>query len=194
MDLLGEDNFQYRLKDQGLSHVGNVKVWVATSASSPEWTSLYYFGTFYQDPNDFGSNWIFHTDIGWVFVDQPDKILEATWMWRESIGWFWTGDKYFKWVYHDEFKKWLHWERGINYSGGWLLRDVDENAYYEKDFIRFRVTKDINEILPDLVGLSTYLQQSEFFTKTQKTNILRELILYNSSETLNKILEFDFSY
>ena len=194
MDLLGEDNFQYRLKDQGLSHVGNVKVWVATSASSPEWTSLYYFGTFYQDPNDFGSNWIFHTDIGWVFVDQPDKILEATWMWRESIGWFWTGDKYFKWVYHDEFKKWLHWERGINYSGGWFLRDVDENSYYEKDFIRFRVRNDIIEILPDLDALSNYIYLNGYFSSSEIKTILTELALRGNSPTLNRLLQFDFSY
>ena len=90
IDFLGEDNFQYRLIDQNFSVVGKVKVWVSTSASSPEWTSLYYFGTFYKDPKNLKSNWIFHTDIGWVFVDQPDQILDATWMWRENLGWFWT--------------------------------------------------------------------------------------------------------
>jgi hypothetical protein len=194
LDFIGEDNFQYLLKDGNLSAIGNVKVWVAKSVSSPEWTSLYYFGTYYQDPADNSPNWIFHTDLGWVFILEPDKILDSTWMWRENLGWFWTGDKYFQWVFHDEFQQWLHWERGINSTSGWFLRDAQDEVFYEQDFVRFRLIKDINEILPNIEKLSSFVQSSNFFSRTEVVNIVLELNRYKKSTTLDKILEFDFSY
>ena len=47
---LGEDSFQYRLVNQNYSaDSGNVKVWVAKTANSPEWTSLHIFGIFFQE-------------------------------------------------------------------------------------------------------------------------------------------------
>ena len=191
-DYLGEDSFEYRLIDQNFTSTGKVKVWVATSEKSPEWTRLLYFGTFYREtPNQ---NWIFHTDIGWVYLEQSKEVLNATWMWRENLGWFWTGDKYFKWLYHYELQQWLHWERGIDYTGGWFLRDANNEVYYEKDFIRLRVIKDVNEILPDLAGLSDYVQGSSFFSRQEVVNIILELNRYKRSSSLNEILEFDFSY
>ena len=191
-DYLGEDSFEYRLIDQNFTSTGKVKVWVATSEKSPEWTRLLYFGTFYREtPNQ---NWIFHTDIGWVYLEQSKEVLNATWMWRENLGWFWTGDKYFKWLYHYELQQWLHWERGIDYTGGWFLRDANNEVYYEKDFIRLNIQKEIMRILPNIEALSDYVEGNFFFSDYESLQIKIELNRFGESKTLNKILEFDFSY
>ena len=155
-----------------------------------------FFGTYYRDANVLSGrqNWIYHVDMGWVYVHKPDHLLESTWMWKENVGWFWTGDKYFKWVYHQGLQQWLHWEGSINSSNEWFLRTEDEVKYYEKDFIRMQVRDDVIEILPDIWGLSTYVQGSTFFTRSEMVKIVQELNRYGKSTTLNKILQFDFSY
>ena len=198
---MGEDSFQYRLIDNGQGNDGfvdtaTVRVWVATTAKNPDWTNLMFFGMYYHDTNEtYGrQNWIYHVDMGWVYVHKPDQLLESTWMWKENVGWFWTGDKYFKWVYHQGLQQWLHWEGGINSSSGWFLRTEQEVQYYEKDFIRMRVRDEVIEILPNLEDLSFYIHYSDFFTSSEKKKILTELALRRSSSSLNKILQFDFSY
>jgi len=129
-----------------------------------------------------------------VYVHQPDQFLEASWIWHEIIGWFWTGDRYFKWVYHDKLKQWLYWSGGINSAGGWFLRSQSGNRYYEKDFILMHVRDDVIGILPNLEDLTRYIHYSDFFSSSDKKTILTELALRRNSPTLNKILQFDFSY
>ncbi|MDA9118861.1 Ig-like domain-containing protein [Opitutales bacterium] len=193
---MGEDRFQYKLIDNGLEDTATVRIWVATSADMPEWTNLMFFGSYYRDANvsNGRQNWIYHVDMGWVYVYKPDQLLESSWMWKENVGWFWTGDKYFKWVYHQGLQQWLHWEGNINSSNGWFLRTEDEVKYYEKDFVRMQVRDEVIEILPDIWGLSTFIQQSSFFSRTEMVKIVQELNRYGRSSTLNKILQFDFSY
>ena len=193
---MGEDSFQYRLLDNGLQDTATVRVWVATSADNPAWTNLMFFGAYFRDTNESSGrqNWIYHVDMGWVYVHKPDQLLGVTWMWKENVGWFWTGDKYFKWVYHQGLQQWLHWEGSINDTNDWFMRTEDEVQYYEKDFIRMRVRDEVIEILPDLSGLSKYVQKSFFFSEDEAFQIVIELNRYGKSTTLNKILQFDFSY
>ena len=78
--------------------------------------------------------------------------------------------------------------------GGWFLHTKEEVRYYEKDFIRLQVIDDILVILPNLEDLSSYIHYSDFFSISDKKTILTELALRRNSPTLNKILQFDFSY
>ena len=194
LGFMGEDTFQYRLIDQGLVDLATVRVWVATNADLPNWTNLMKFGAYYSNPNLKGNNWIYHTELGWVYVNQLDQLLTSTWIWHETIGWFWTGDKYFKWIYHNGLEQWLYWEKSSKNSDVWFLRTQGGVVYYEKDFIRMRVRDEVIEILPDLAGLSDYVYAHSFFTLSDKKLILRELALRGNSPILNRILQFDFSY
>ena len=133
---MGEDSFQYRLIDQGLEDIATVRIWISTSADLPEWTNLMHFGSYFREISGTRQNWIYHNDMGWVYVNQPDQIINATWMWREYLGWFWTGDLYFNWVYSDTFKKWMHWEGGISKNKDWFVRDENNNIYDEAYFIQ----------------------------------------------------------
>ena len=110
------------------------------------------------------------------------------------IGWFWTGEHYFKWIYSDTFQKWLHWEGTVNDPGGWFLRTEQDVVYYEKDILRMQVREDVIEILPDLRGVSDYVQYSSYFSRSEIVSIVLELNRFGMSSTLDKILQFDFSY
>ena len=76
-----------------------------------------------------------------MYVDQPDEILNATWMWRENL--VGSGPVINIWNVPRRVTKWLHWERGIDYTGGWFL--CNDEVFYEKDFIRLNIQKEINE-------------------------------------------------
>jgi hypothetical protein len=191
---LGEDTFVYTIEDQGLKDSASVSLWVGKTASNPSWSYLRYFGAFMNSSEIGKENWIYHTDMGWVYLAMPNQVFSATWMWREYLGWFWTGEHYFHWLYSDKFNKWLHWEGGISKGAAWFVRDENDLVLYEKDIIRMQVRDDVIEILPDLAGLSDYVYDNSFFTQSEKTLILRELALRGNSPTLNRILQFDFSY
>ena len=191
---LGEDTFVYTIEDQGLSDSASVSLWIGKTASNPSWTYLRYFGAFMNSPETGKENWVYHTDMGWVYLAQPDQVFSSTWMWREYLGWFWTGERYFQWLYSDKFSKWFHWEGGISKGKAWFIRDENDLVLYEKDIIRMQVRDDVIEILPSLQILSDYVEGSSFFSRAERNAIVRELVLYNKSSTLNKILQFDFSY
>ena len=191
---LGEDTFVYTIDDQGLSDSASVSLWIGKTASNPSWTYLRYFGAFMNSPETGKENWVYHTDMGWVYLAQPDQVFSSTWMWREYLGWFWTGERYFQWLYSDKFSKWFHWEGGISKGKEWFIRDENDLVLYEKDIIRMQVRDDVIEILPNLEDLSFYIHYSSFFSSSDKKKILTELALRRSSPSLNKILQFDFSY
>ena len=57
-----------------------------------------------------------------------------------------------------------------------------------------QVRDEVIEILPSLPNLSRYVQGNTFFTENEAFQVVIELNRYGSSSTLNKILQFDFSY
>ena len=201
-DQLGPDTFSYNLNDNGLSDTATAKVWVATSPSQPAWTYLQFFGSYFRDPSQPKNKWIYHTQMGWVYLDKASEILGATWMWRDYLGWFWTGETYFGWLFHDAYQKWLHWEGGVNEASSWRLRDGEGKIYNQKHFEMVIIREEVKQILPDLFTLSSYIEDhpqnsaipGDFFTFREKVSIIQELNRYKTSTTLNKILEFEFQY
>jgi len=191
---LGEDTFTYVVADQNDStsrSTGTVRIWIAKTATLPDWTYLRNFGAYLKTKN----NWVFHENLGWLYVAEPREIIYSTsWMWSETIGWFWTGEKYFNWIYHDEHEKWLHWQGSLLKSKSWFLRDKEAKIYDRDHFIRLDIRDEVIEILPDLAELSTYIANSTYFNRSQKGSIITELNRFKRSSTLNQILEFDFQY
>ena len=64
----------------------------------------------------------------------------------------------------------------------------------KKTFIRMQVRDEVIEILPDLRGVSDYVQYSSYFSRSEIVSIVLELNRFGMSSTLDKILQFDFSY
>ena len=195
---LGEDTFEYTLNDQGEIAKGSVSLWVGKTASNPTWSYLRYFGAFMNSTDAGKENWIYHTDLGWVYLSEPENVFSSTWMWRDYIGWFWTGEHYFKWIYSNTFQKWLHWEGGLS---NWFLRDQNGEIYDEAYFIekikekeRNQIRDEIIALLPSVDGVANYVRFSYFFDTSQKSSIIYELALSKRSPTLNGIFNYTFNF
>jgi hypothetical protein len=132
--------------------------------------------------------------LGWVYTQNLRDLYSTTWIWHDKIGWFWTGEEYFGWLYYNDDSKWLHWEGGVNESSGWFMRDAQKTPYYSDHFLKRIIRNQVIDILPNLDELADFVNESTFFTDSQKSQILRELVFTRKSSTLSSILEFDFSY
>jgi len=202
---LGEDTFTYIVADQNDStsrSTGTVRIWIAKTADLPDWTYLRHFGAYMETKN----GWIYHEKLGWLYVEDPKGIImSATWIWSEEIGWFWTGEKYFNWVYVDDLighsgkdedrdKKWLLWQGDLTKNNNWFLKDKSEKIYSKDDFTRLKIRNEILEKNLDLAGLTQYILDHEYFSRSQVVSIIGELNRYKRSSTLSQILEFDFQY
>ena len=128
---LGEDTFEYTLNDQGEIAKGSVSLWVGKTASNPTWSYLRYFGAFMNSTDAGKENWIYHTDLGWVYLSEPENVFSSTWMWRDYIGWFWTGEHYFKWIYSDTLKM-VALGGGISQPGSGLF---ETKKFYERHIL-----------------------------------------------------------
>ena len=88
----------------------------------------------------------------------------------------------------------MHWEGGVQELGGWFLRDYDNTIYDEDFFVRFKIRNEIIEILPDLRGVSSYVQNSTYFKRAEMIDIVLELNRFKESSTLDDILEYQLPY
>jgi hypothetical protein len=195
---LGPEVFTYFLFDKDLNSSAVSTLWIANSPTVPNWIYLRNFGLFYQLEPNTRDTWSYHTRMGWIYMSDAEKIYQATWVWHDLIGWFWTGDweadlSFSSWLYCDAIEKWLHWEGGINDKSGWFLRDYENNIYDEDFFIRLNIRNEIIDILPDLRGLSEYVQNNVYFKESEMINIVLELNRFGYSVTLEEILEYQFS-
>ena len=80
-----------------------------------DWYTLDWLGYFY----DASGGWIYHVELGWLFVEEGDN--GNYWLYDSELGWLWTGPQYFDssdsskaYLYSVSESGWLFFE----YSGG----------------------------------------------------------------------------
>ena len=76
----------------------------ATGKTSGWWHSD-WFGDFYVT----GSDWIYHADLGWLFVYGDSS--ENLWLWQQDLGWIWVSDASFPYFYSSKLSNWLLWKQ-----------------------------------------------------------------------------------
>ena len=63
--------------------------------------------------NDKTFPWIFHSQLGWVYVHSPDG--KQAWLFIPDLGWFWTTElvwanrnpEWILWLYEKEKSRWI---------------------------------------------------------------------------------------
>ena len=85
------------------------------------WRKIQWFG-FYQP--DGSSNWLYHAELGWLFVKAPS--LGSIWLYDQALNWLWTSESVFPFLWSDDKGEWIYYKRNssprsfYDYSNGGL--------------------------------------------------------------------------
>jgi hypothetical protein len=69
---------------------------------APDWYQSPWFGNVYLT----GSNWIFHLDLGWLYLASSNR--EDVWLWSSRLGWVWTGASLYPYLYRHDDASWVY--------------------------------------------------------------------------------------
>jgi hypothetical protein len=86
------------------------------------WRESDWFGIFHQ----IHDNWVFHSDLGWIFVDTPSN--HSFWFWRDPLGWLWTTREIHPSAWNYNTKNWIRFR--VESSTGKLQKDERGNLIY----------------------------------------------------------------
>ena len=84
-----------------------------TETFQGDWYESSWLG-FYFDAND---GWIFHHELGWLYIKEDNSLSEVTnfWLYHPSLKWLWTGEDFYhvdkssQWfLYSEEFGSWVY--------------------------------------------------------------------------------------
>ena len=59
---------------------------------------------------DLGDGWIFHEEHGWLFAAATST--DSIWFFDGSLGWFWTSEDDYPWLYQESSNAWLYYLEG----------------------------------------------------------------------------------
>ena len=101
---------------------GSEPTWIeAQPSATKDWWISFWFGSFYQNPN----GWALHEQLGWIFpVQSPTAGL---WLWKEEMGWLWTDEDIYPFLYHNSNESWLYFYGQLD--GSRLFYDYDRKEW-----------------------------------------------------------------
>ena len=79
------------------------------------WKYVEWFGCYYDIVE---TDWIYHTQLGWVYRSLPSPSFDSVWLWTSKFGWIWTSQNLYSYVYVTELD-------------GWLYIAPDQKIYYD---------------------------------------------------------------
>ena len=184
---LGLDSFQYTLQESsGLQSTGTAYIVVHEVATLPNWKFLKNFGFYIESPQ----NWIFHNDLGWLYILEVSKIESVTWMWHQDIGWFWTGERYAPDAYLNDFTSWFTFTTNQSQSLTWPIYNQEASEWLSQENFQDAQFKIVTQkIVNDIASMSVedkinYIEESSHFTADQKNAIKFEFLFKGYSRTL----------
>lgn len=98
---------------------------LAGAVQANGWRSLEWFGEYFST----GSGWSFHAQHGWIYT--VGTTLDSLWYWDTSLGWCWTNQTLYPFVYRHESKGWLYYQRES--SSPRQFYDYMTKAWIEKE-------------------------------------------------------------
>jgi hypothetical protein len=187
-NFIGIDTFQYTVhdKDDELESIGTVTVIVKRATDLPSWRFLKNFGYYNLSAN----NWVYHTNLGWLYLQNSNDLETVTWVWHEDIGWFWTGDKYAPDVYLNDLSGWFAFtvEEAVGEAPKkymtWPIYDQTKKKWMTVE--EFKIAR-VNTVLSKFTAVEdiiNFVQDSNLFTPKEKAIIKVELTFTGTSSTM----------
>ena len=70
--------------------------------NAPGWWESPWLGNYYRSE----SGWMLHLDLGWLYPSP--SAGGGLWMWKEAVGWIWTEDGLYPYLYSAGRENWLY--------------------------------------------------------------------------------------
>ena len=77
--------------------------WASDLELTGGWRESIWMGTYL--PN-FKNNWIYHLELGWLFIEVDKQ--GGRWMWMSNNGWLWTNQETWPFLWANESADWLY--------------------------------------------------------------------------------------
>ncbi|MDC1309714.1 Ig-like domain-containing protein [Opitutales bacterium] len=159
---------------------GTVDIVVSRASSLPSWRFLKKFGFYNQTTQD----WIFHNDLGWLYINDTAGVATYTWMWHEDMGWFWTGNTYFPDLYLNDLARWMSWKGSRTTGNSWTIYDQVGKEWLDSE--KFKVAR-LNTVFSKLKNIDQvidFVNTSPLFTDEERNAIIDEFVFTGTSSTL----------
>ena len=120
-------------------------------------------------------------------MPELEMLSDATWIWSEELGWFWSGNGNnnftYPYLYSNDLKLWVYL-REIGENADWVLTVPGQNQPLTRMQYQVERIKDSVESLQSALSVSEYIQESIIFSDEEKRVIVRELLFTGGSATL----------
>ena len=198
---LGLYKFSYTVNDGNASSASStdaeIVITQSQDSSLAEWRFLKNFGYYSMK----GNQWIYHYQLGWVYLSTPNGERTFDWMWSETLGWIWTGDSHstkqlaYPYFYSNELMAWCNIEFLPNglpdtlASGNWVVHKYGANntssitlssSEYGTSIVKENLSKatDVNSAIQ-------VIRDSSLFTSSEKDAIELQLLFTGRSSILS---------
>lgn len=180
---IGPQSFSYTLTDGDRNATGQVDITVTRASGLPNWRFLQKFGYYKENSN----NWIYHTELGWLYLAEKTQVESSTWMWHQDMGWFWSGDLYFPNIYINDLSRWLSWNGTRTDGENWTLYDHQNSSWLTPSKFQEARIALVFSSLSNVESVLSFVQSSSIFSDEQKETILSEFALTGQSATLSSM-------
>jgi hypothetical protein len=75
------------------------------------WTESAWFGAFQKFEE---TEWIYHTQLGWIYA--PAESKDGIWLWMDREGWLWTNRQAWPYLWKHDSGSWLYFQ-GNHHNG-----------------------------------------------------------------------------
>ena len=79
--------------------------WAKMRDAGNGWTESAWFGAFQKFEE---TEWIYHTQLGWIYA--PAESKDGIWLWMEREGWLWTSRQAWPYLWKHDSGSWLYFQ------------------------------------------------------------------------------------
>ena len=135
--------------------------------------------------NQTAQNWIYHNDLGWLYLDEVANVETFTWMWHEDMGWFWTGDSYFPDLYLNDLSRWMSWKGSRTKGDNWTIYDQVDKQWLDAEKFKVARLNTVFSKLQNVDQVMDFVNSSPLFTDSERQSIATEFFFTGKSATLS---------
>lgn len=114
------------------------------------WFQSDWLGTFWEKQD---SSLIYHTFMGWVYAGSIKSNPENLWLYKQGLGWLWTSEESYPWLYSDKTKFWVYLNLNEEVKPKQYFDSFDDrfwpwNSFPDRSSVAIE-SKNIQKILTD---------------------------------------------